>query len=154
MVGGALLRRSALALCAVAAALALSSCSGYTTPATNVTTTSATLNATGGCGGGSPNPCYWYWRYGTGSQYQNTTPVQGPCGPNCNTNGTTIPLSTNVTGLTPYTAYQYQLCGKGDGSNVYVCVGPDGGAGTSQTFTTGSQIPYGYDANGRLNSGP
>jgi hypothetical protein len=141
-------------LCGLALAVGCVACSGYTTPATNVTTTSATLNAMGGCAGGSPNPCSWYWRYGTGGQYQFTTPVQGPCGPGCDTGGTTAPLNQAVTGLTPYTQYRYQICGKGDNSDTFGCVGPDGTGSTSQAFTTGTKFTYGYDSNGRLNSGP
>ena len=140
------------ALSAVCVALFLVACGGNTTPATNVTDTSATLNAVGTCSGGSPNPCRWYWQYGTGGGYQYTTPVQGPCGPRCN--ATNVPISWDVTGLAPGTVYQYQVCGQGDSTSQTVCVGPDGTGSTSQTFTTtsASSITYGYDANGRLTS--
>jgi hypothetical protein len=145
------LRRAQLVLIAAGVVIAVAACSGNTTPATNVTTSSATLNAVGGCSGGSPTPCSYYWQYGTNGQYQLSTPVQGPCGPNCNTNGN-VALNVSVTGLSPNTTYQYQICGKGDNVSSYVCVGPDGTPNTSQMFTTGSTLTYTYDANGRLSS--
>jgi hypothetical protein len=114
-------------------AAVLAGCSGNTTAATNVASTTATLNSQGQCDGGTPTPCSWYWRYGTGGNYQSTTPVQGPT--TANTNGK-VPLSANVTGLTPGATYQYQICGKGDNVSSFVCVGSDGTPNTSTSFTT------------------
>lgn len=113
--------------------LALVACGGSTTPPTNVTAYSAALGGQGECDGGSPTPCYWYWRYGTGGQYQYQTPVQGPY---TGSTGGLVQLSAPVTGLQPDTTYQYQLCGEGDTITSYVCVGPDGTTSTSSTFTT------------------
>lgn len=144
------LRRPVRIVALLLVAVFVAACSGYTTAASNVTASSATLNAEGSCAGGSPNPCYWYWQYGTNGQYQFTTPLQGPCGPDCNTNGD-VALSASVTDLTPNTTYQYELCGKGDSDSTFYCVGPNGGEGTYETFTTSPErITYGYDSNGRL----
>jgi hypothetical protein len=143
--------------------LVLAACNGATLPATNVTSSSATLNGKGSCGtnidgsAGTAN-CTYYFRYAV-AQYDNgnnfsikypspgasntsssgTTPARGPFGNTCG-NGCTVQFPENVTGLSPGTTYHYQLCGQGDDSAKYVagyvCVGPDGSTSTSQTFTT------------------
>lgn len=160
-------------------ALILAACSGYTTSATSVTSTSATLNYFGGCGGGNTNsggtPCQWFVEYdtmsgtslsgsspATGSDVQ-TTAVRGPV--NANTNGD-VALNDNVTGLSPGTQYQYKACGKGDGTASYICLGYGNGSSqygtaTPSTFTTtsASNVSYhvsssGSDSNPGTQSAP
>jgi len=125
-------------LSVLATLLVLSACSGNTTGATNITSNTATLNAQGQCSGSnSSSPCYFYFQWGTGGQYQFK---QGPQGPAGNTGGN-VQLSYDAKNLTPSTTYQYQICGKGDGTNSYMCVGPDGGTGTYGQFTTAAAAP-------------
>lgn len=127
------MRKIRCILVSLAAVLLLAACSGNTQPATSVTSTSATLHAHGKCDSGSPEPCSYYFRYGTGGTYTNTTTTSGQI-----TAPAEADVSENVTGLTPGTTYQYQICGKGDTTTSYVCVGPDGQGSTSTTFTTAS----------------
>src|SRR3954451_12561325 len=58
----------------------LAGCSGKTTGASNITSDSANLRATGGCDAGET--CTWYWEYWpAGSPRVSSskkTPVQGP----------------------------------------------------------------------------
>ncbi len=121
--------RLAVPAIAVACAVVLSGCQAVTVPATNVGTTTATLNAQASCSGGKPVPCSWYWRWGTNGSFQSSSPLQGPV--MATWSGT---LSYPVTGLTPGTTYQYELCGEGDSVTSYVCVGASSGG--FQTFTT------------------
>jgi hypothetical protein len=120
-------------------AITLTACQGDTSPATNVTATTATLTANVSCNGGSPNPCYWYWEWGTGTAYQFQSSVFGPASVVISTT-----LTYNVTGLTPSTIYNYKFCGKGDNLTTYGCVGPTSfttAASTTATTTTTTTTP-------------
>ncbi|HVT42713.1 MAG TPA: hypothetical protein VHD39_06985 [Acidimicrobiales bacterium] len=139
--------RVAVPALAVVGVLILSSCQAVTAPATDVGTTTATLNATASCSGGTPVPCSWYWRWGTNDNFQFQSPLQGPA--QTTWSGT---LSYAVTGLTPGTTYQYQLCGKGDSVQSYECVGPYNINGF-QTFTTASTGSGGTSSGGSSGSG-
>ena len=121
--------RFAVPAVALACALVLTGCQAVTVPATNVGTTTANLNAQASCSGGKPVPCSWYWRWGTNGSFQFTSPLQGPV--MTTWSGT---LSYPITGLTPGTTYQYELCGEGDNVSSYGCVGASNGG--FETFTT------------------
>jgi len=116
---------------ALICAVVLAGCQGTTTPATNVGTTTATLNAQASCSGGVPTPCSWYWRWGTNGNYQYSSAIQGPV--TTTWSGT---LNYIATGLTPGTTYSYQVCGEGDNVSSFVCLGSANG--TPSQFTTES----------------
>ena len=116
---------------ALICAVVLSGCEGSTIPATNVGTTTATLNAQASCSGGVPTPCSWYWRWGTNGNYQYSSAIGGPV--TTTWSGT---LSYTVTGLTPGTTYGYELCGEGDNISSFVCL--VSANGTPSQFTTES----------------
>ncbi len=131
-------RRARLVLPAVAVicALLLSACQGNTAAPTEVGTTTATLNAQASCAGGVPTPCSFYWRWGTNYNYQYSSPISGPV--SATWSGA---LSYGVTGLTPGTTYQYELCGKGDNIPSFACVGPTTFTTASSGSTTTTQPP-------------
>ncbi|MDQ6777644.1 MAG: hypothetical protein M3071_15850 [Actinomycetota bacterium] len=126
----------------VGLALLLVACSGKTTGANVTGPLTATLNATGSCSGGSPNPCHWQFRYAPhGTTNWIYTPVQGPCPASGSTNpcnATDAPVSADVSSLTPNTAYDYQVGGWGDQYSQAQegWVGTDGTANTVSSFTT------------------
>jgi len=138
-------RRLAVPAIAVACAIVLSGCQAVTVPATNVGTTTATLNAQASCSGGKPVPCSWYWRWGTNGSFQLSSPLEGPV--MTTWSGT---LSYPVTGLTPSTTYQYELCGEGDNVTSYVCVGASNGG--FQSFTTASAGSNGGSGTGTMSA--
>jgi uncharacterized repeat protein (TIGR01451 family) len=80
-------------------------CGAETDPATDVTTTSATLNGKLGAESGSDAmECdQWFFDYGPTIAYGSTTPLGSP------SEGGEIPVSTAVTGLTPDTTYHFRL---------------------------------------------
>ena len=100
--------------------LVLTGCpSGNTQPATNVTTTEATLNAKG-----SPNgtPTEYWFQYGTTTAYGSQTPVRDAG------SGTTVQTySERVSGLTPGKIYHYRVVAR-QGSSTYY--------GSDQLFAT------------------
>jgi len=113
-------------LSGVVVALALAACSGQTQPATNVTATSATLNATVSCSGGVPNPCYFEFAIDTvpiaqaglhGNPYATGIDFSGPFMMTGSGN-----VSYTDTGLQPNTTYYYELCGSGDNVQQTTCV--------------------------------
>jgi hypothetical protein len=87
-------------------------------PATNVTTSSATLN-------GSVNPhgstARVYFQWGTTTSYGRTTTSQTYNG------NTTQNVTWNITGLTPNTMYHFRVVGTNNGGTSY---------GIDRTFTT------------------
>jgi hypothetical protein len=129
-----MISRARFMLLIVGAGLVLTACTGHTTGATTVTSTSATLNANGSCTT-SDTICQWYFQWGTGGAYQNKGPVH-TVDPGINGSGG---LSDLASGLKPGTTYQYQICGRTARSNAYLCVGPNGVGGADpqyDTFTT------------------
>jgi len=81
-----------------------SGCGATTEPATSVTTTSATLNGLLGDSGGDAGNCgHWFFDYGTTIAYGSTTPAGVP------QEGSEVPVSMTVTGLTPDTTYHFRL---------------------------------------------
>jgi outer membrane protein assembly factor BamB len=111
--------------------LVLAGCSGHTTGASNVTTTSAQLNFVGSCGSGEH--CSYYVQYRkSGASTWTQTPTRGPVpGPVTNAS-----LSETATGLSDGTGYEYQACGNAQTTQPFTCVGPDGTSSTKSTFTT------------------
>lgn len=121
----------------VGAALFLAGCAGVTVAPTDVTHESAKLNARLSCEGNASNPCQWQFRYRVAGDAATvkSTPVRGPI--STQIEPTLVPEV--VDGLTPETAYEYQVCGWGDGipKTKPRCVGPDMDPEAWQRFTTG-----------------
>ncbi|HKP91213.1 MAG TPA: hypothetical protein VJT75_14715 [Thermoleophilaceae bacterium] len=117
-------------------ALLLAGCSARTTGATNITSQSATLTASGDCNGSS-TPCQWYWRWGPhGSGYTAQTGSMGTVPVNWSGS-----VSYTASGLEPATAYDYQICGYAQGA-WQKCYGPDGTENSYGQFTTGQPSNY------------
>ena len=98
-----------------------------TLQATNVTSTSATLN--GHVFPDESVTTYYYFQYGTTTAYGSQTPTEGPV------NGTDKDVSTNVTGLAPSTTYHFRVAATNTDGTTY---------GENMTFTTpaaGTQGP-------------
>lgn len=95
--------------------LLLAACHGDTTPAQNVTPTSARLTAWGVAETPSTD---FYFDYGTSTSFGQRTPVQHPDGLQP---GRTYPIVQTVTGLTPGTRYFFRLCGKERAERSYRC---------------------------------
>ena len=130
LIGNAGCRKlSALGL-ALGAVVLLAGCSGKTTGATNVTTTSARLNASGSCD--NPNcSAYIRWRKVGTTTWTNGPTISG-IGKVSN-----VPWAETATGLAAGVQYEYQACGKeASFGSTFVCVGPDGGTTSTQKFTT------------------
>jgi hypothetical protein len=138
---GVATRRLAFVVVAFGAVLVLSACSGKTTGATNVTDGSATLTSQASCASGET--CRWYWEYWPANQPRSASaktpvqgPVSGPAGP--------VDLSVKLKGLRSNTDYRWVFCGSGNNGASYLCVGPNGRAGSTtvdpppdyDTFTT------------------
>src|SRR4051794_33337006 len=90
-----------------------------TLPASNVTSTSATLN--GHVFPDQSVTTYYYFQYGTTDQYGTQTPTDGPV------NGTDKDVHTDVTGLAPSTTYHYRVAAANTDGTTY---------GDDMTFTT------------------
>jgi glucose/arabinose dehydrogenase len=110
------------------ALVALSACSGRTTGATNITDTSARLNAVGSCD--TSCSAFMRWRRAGTTTWTNGTPFEVP------SKVTDAPWSHDAKGLAGGTAYEYQACGKEASHSDYACAGPDGTADTVGTFRT------------------
>jgi hypothetical protein len=102
----------------VASVLFLSACvSGATDPATDVTATTATLNAHGSAGG---QPRTWWFEYGRTTSYGSRTPGGSVPG---NFSGS---VAEEVTGLQPSTLYHFRICSSGgcDGDRTFTTISP------------------------------
>jgi hypothetical protein len=102
----------------VASALLLSACvSGATDPATDVTATTATLNAHGSANG---EPRSWWFEYGTTTSYGTRTP--GGSVP-ANFSGS---VAEEVQGLQPSTLSHFRACASGgcDGDRTFTTLSP------------------------------
>jgi glucose/arabinose dehydrogenase len=121
------LRASTVALAVVAVVL-VAGCSGKTTGATNVADSSATLNAVGSCD--TACSAYMRWRKAGTTTWTNAPSFD------VNSKVTNAQWHQDANGLAPSTAYEYQACGKETSYSGYVCVGPDGGTGSVDKFTT------------------
>ena len=146
-------RFSVLALVLATAAL-LAGCSGRTTGASDVTSSSALLTAAVSCGARESCRSYFeYWPAGTPRAFSLKTEPQGlPTG-----TAASFSLSASVTELRPNTTYRWVLCGSPNGGYHWVCVGPTGRGGSRTadpppdfaTFTTGeAQGPLAETWNG------
>ena len=90
-----------------------------TLPASNVTDTTATLN--GHVFPDESVTTYYYFQYGTTTEYGTQTTTEGPV------KGTDKDVSTNVTGLAPSTTYHYRIAATNTDGTSY---------GDDMTFTT------------------
>src|SRR5215207_7481321 len=122
------LRKFVLVLAACLVLVSLSACGGRTTTATNIASTSATLNAVAHCD--VAQVCTWYWEYwrasGPRSASVKTTvlgPVKGA--------SPDVKLSQPINGLASSATYRWVLCGSPNGGASYACVGPQGIVGSS-----------------------
>src|SRR2546423_1548437 len=113
---------------AIVAVLVLAACSGKTTGATNLTNSSARLNAVGSCD--QSCTAYMRWRVVGTSTWTNA--------PSFNVGNTVsnVPWYQDATGLASGTQYEYQACGKETSYSGFVCVGPDGQTSSTQQFST------------------
>jgi hypothetical protein len=123
-------RRALVSAGLVAAVAVLAACSGKTTGATSVTSTSATLNAVGSCD--TACTAYMRWRVVGTTTWTNAPSfsVDHPV--------TNAAWSQSATGLFPGTRYEYQACGKESSYAQFACAGPSGTDGTTDTFSTPS----------------
>ena len=116
------------------AVLLIAGCGGSATGASDITPVSAQLNGTGTCDRGQ-TCSYWYrYRKHGDPNWENTRqrgPVIGP------QSSATEPAT--VSGLAPNTVYEYQLCATVN--KLHACAGPDGTAGSTESFTTRSWDP-------------
>jgi hypothetical protein len=118
-----MVRRLPALLAAVALGLSLPGCiSGNTRPATDVTSTSATLN---GAGNPAGVPTTYWFQYGRTTAYGSETPHRDAGSGTQSKN-----VSEPITGLSPGTTYHFRLVGQQAGGPVY---------GTDQSFTTPRQ---------------
>jgi|EndMetStandDraft_8_1072994.scaffolds.fasta_scaffold322191_2 hypothetical protein len=118
------MKRLALALSAIVVGVVVSSCAvGVRQPATNITTTGATLNGmvlstTGGAGS-------WFIEYGPTTARTERTPTR-----TINFVGQVEPVSEPVSGLEPGTIYHFAVCAEDSENPGDPFCSPD------QTFTT------------------
>ena len=116
------LHRLVGAAAVAAAAVVMSGCVGGTDPATEITTTSAVLNAHGHTNNG---PAYWWWEYSDVKVNLGTTKGGRVCGSandqtaRCGpaSSSTDVNLSQKVTNLQPATTYWFRACGQDVGGN-------------------------------------
>ncbi len=119
-------KRAGLFIAAAVGAVALSACSGRTTGASDVSSSTARLWAYGQC----DQSCTVYQHYRqVGASAWNDTPHL-----NVGSVNPSVPWAQSVTGLVPETQYEYQVCGQESTWTSAVCVGPQGG--DTQTFFT------------------
>lgn len=107
----------------IAAALLFSACGARTTGVSDVTASSAKLHAKAQCDKGQS--CTWYWEYWPASQPRTSstkTAVSGPAG----ATPREVPLTAQITGLQPGSAYRWVFCGSPNAGGFYACAGPKG----------------------------
>jgi hypothetical protein len=126
---------------------------GITIAATNVKSTTATLNATVNPNGAATNA---YFQWGTTSSYGNNTPVQS-----LGSGTSVVPISAGINGLQPNITYHYQLVATNVAGTTYggdnsfttagcaVSVAPSpisfmaaGGSGTMMISASDSNCPW------------
>jgi phosphatidylinositol-3-phosphatase len=102
-------------------AFALSSCSGLTDPATDITSTAATLNARVSCQTNEHGTWWFRWRASGGTWIDG--PHQGyECSGGWLSNQ---PLTYRALNLTPSTHYQFEICAAANGFDPH-CANADG----------------------------
>lgn len=127
-------RRLALLPLVLVASVAATGCAGKTTGATEITRTSAHLNAVGSC----ETTCEAFFSI----EFPTTCTASGCIGGGLTTQKFSIgaikptAFRASVNSLEPGRTYRYQVCGKEAGWSNFVCVGPDGTPRTKHSFTT------------------
>jgi len=114
-------RRAALILTVVALTLGLAACRGETDPASQITSSSARLNAHGSSDNGPAYSYFEYWKTATPAA-KSTTPTR-----NWGANAT-APFSEDVTGLSASASYSFRVCGN-DAGKAAACM-------ATRSFTT------------------
>jgi IPT/TIG domain len=92
-----------------------------TNPASGVSQTQATLNATVNPNGAAVSTCQFQW--GTTTSYGNTA----TCAQTVGSGTSAVPVSANLTALSPNTTYHYRILASSSSTSSY---------GTDQTFST------------------
>jgi len=111
--------------------VALVGCTGETLPVSDVSQTSATLNAQASCDGTRGKPCYFQFTYKSSADaVTRYAKLHGPI-----TNASSGMVRETIAGLTPGTTYEARFCGQGD-NNVrkWACASP-------VSFTTAAAAP-------------
>jgi hypothetical protein len=93
-------------------------CVGSTDDATEISSTGATLRATGTCASGDCNYYFRIWPVEVGPAVASATPQRDPTGMPPDT---TAPIAEAVTGLRPDTRYRFQACGKEAHEASFLC---------------------------------
>jgi hypothetical protein len=120
-------------------ALLVASCTGATLNPTRVSDSTATLSAVVTCKESSCYSYHYYIRWGLhGQALSNTTAVTAPD----RSVVSKLNVSETLSGLTPDTTYDFQVCRRGDGVARPTCVGADGNSTASASFrTTARPLP-------------
>ena len=84
-----------------------------TSPASAVSQTTATLNATVNPNATTISTCQFQW--GTNTDYGNTT----ACAQTVGSGTSPVAVSTNLTGLSPNTTYHYRILATNPGGTTY-----------------------------------
>src|SRR5437660_68787 len=132
-----LMRRLFAVVAAVSCAV-LAGCAATTDPASDLTASSARLNADGRT---DSTPAHYYFQYSTAANALGTgfglqTPTRGPIPAGTSGPGDTLlPFSESVSGLKPGTTYYFRVCG-GDGQTTQdVCA-------QTRSFTTAPGVVF------------
>jgi len=149
---GSIALKVAMILVAAVAAFLFTGCAAKTTPATDVTSTTATLHAEVGWEKGEVIN-WWFETRALGTTQWARTPVRGPFDSSSTNSASGIVISETVSGLTPSTTYQYRICGylklaKGQqagSANNPICLDKNGNGGGSwsQLRTLDPVVPGG-----------
>lgn len=108
------MNRSLLTLMVVPLVVLCTACFGGSTPATHVTSTSATLNAMGATDEMGAETFFEYRVVAGATQVTPTVTIDGAA---------EGPFRMKVKNLTPSTNYEYRICGRDIGSIPFNCEG-------------------------------
>jgi hypothetical protein len=128
--------RNTTILLALVLTVLVSGCTMQTKPATNVTTSSATLNARVGCASAPYGPVWWELRETGGSTWRLVGAEQSVACPTGVSASDTVGISEPVSGLRPGVSYEFRVGmnpPSGEGAPVYSTV--------TRFFTGGDRRP-------------